>query len=172
MGIITMVSACTGPGAMPWTIRSTCLRSLGAILGLGLLAGCSLPGGTAVEANPGATTIDDHLGFSRPDCPYVEREGHRTYLLLGEGWVVQTDPVRIEATDGTSAEPGDRLLVSGVQDEGETLCGPGVPLFVLEVERREDPVSFVAELPDTIAGQRLSGGSIKTSCGNTGFRSI
>lgn len=99
-------------------------------------AACSVPGGTVAEQTAGLKTLEGTFGGNGADCPLIDVSGDPTYLIFPSGWLVQGQPLQLEATSGAPlAASGDRIRITGVQEDGATLCGPGIPFVVTTLER-------------------------------------
>jgi hypothetical protein len=100
-----------------------------------VVAACSLPGGTMLEAGPPVVTYTGSIDLGSEDCPAVDIGGDRVQLIFDAGFGVDGNPPQVSFNGEVVAADGNRVHVRGTQDAGETLCGPGVPLLVTAVER-------------------------------------
>jgi hypothetical protein len=88
-------------------------------------------GGYTVEQTPRQLTVEGILEGGRVgefDCFWlVDASGKRTDVMYPTGWEPKSNPVRLLDPSGTVvARRGDRLLITGPEGIGESVCSPNV----------------------------------------------
>jgi hypothetical protein len=100
-----------------------------------VLASCSLPGGTTVEETPATITLEGTLEQLESSCPYLKTAQGRVYLIFDTNLELLENPMRVLSAGEELATLGDKVRILGPNGFGETLCGPGVPQLVEQIQR-------------------------------------